>query len=176
MTALKTAPRSPFFEFILEVERLLHRSNLDRCRQIGESLRPLLFEKGWIAPELLHQRRDGYRRELLYEDQDGAFCIRCFVWGAGQATPIHDHRSWSVIGVFSGTLQSENFAMSASGRLERSAAAELLHEGEVVWLDPTVGDIHRIGAAPGDDGVSISVHIYGCRFVDVCRAGYDYAA
>ena len=173
MTALKVAPRSPFFEFILEVERLAYRSNLDCCRQIGESLRPLLAEKGWIAPELLDQRPDGYRRELLYEAADGAFCIGCFVWGAGQATPIHDHRSWSVIGVFSGTLQSENFVMSASGRLERSAPAELLHQGEVVWLDPTVGDIHRISAGSGDGGVS--VHIYGCRFTDVCRARYDYA-
>ncbi len=107
MTALEVVSRSPFFEFILEVERLAYRSNSDRCRQIGESLRPLLAEKGWIAPELLAQRRDGYRRELLYEAEDGAFCIGCFVWGAGQATPIHDHRSWSVIGVYSGTLQSE---------------------------------------------------------------------
>jgi predicted metal-dependent enzyme (double-stranded beta helix superfamily) len=174
MTALKVAPRSPFSEFIIEVERLLHRSNLDRCRQIGESLRPLLSEKGWIAPELLHQRRDGYRRELLYEDDAGVFSIGCFVWGAGQGTPIHDHRSWSVIGVLSGALQSENFAMSASGRLETSAPAELLCEGEVVWLDPTIGDIHRIGAGSGDGGVS--VHIYGCRFTDVCRARYDYVA
>ncbi len=174
MTALEVVSRSPFFEFILEVERLAYRSNSDRCRQIGESLRPLLAEKGWIAPELLAQRRDGYRRELLYEAEDGAFCIGCFVWGAGQATPIHDHRSWSVIGVYSGTLQSENFVMSASGRLERSAQTELLQAGEVVWLDPTVGDIHRIGAESGDGGVS--VHIYGCRFMDVCRARYDFVA
>ena len=174
MTALEVVSRSPFFEFILEVERLAYRSNSDRCRQIGKSLRPLLAEKGWIAPELLDQRRDGYRRELLYEAEDGAFCIGCFVWGAGQATPIHDHRSWSVIGVYSGTLQSENFVMSASGRLERSAQTELLQAGEVVWLDPTVGDIHRIGAESGDGGVS--VHIYGCRFMDVCRARYDFVA
>ena len=64
--------------------------------------------------------------------------------------------------------------MSASGRLERSAPTELLHAGEVVWLDPTVGDIHRIGAGSGDGGVS--VHIYGCRFMDVCRARYDFVA
>ena len=64
--------------------------------------------------------------------------------------------------------------MSASGRLERSAPTELLQAGEVVWLDPTVGDIHRIGAESGDGGVS--VHIYGCRFMDVCRARYDFVA
>ena len=60
MTALKVAPQSPSFEFIHEVERLFYRSNLDRCRLIGESLRPLLSERGWIAPELLHQRSGGY--------------------------------------------------------------------------------------------------------------------
>jgi predicted metal-dependent enzyme (double-stranded beta helix superfamily) len=84
------------------------------------------------GPELLDHRRDGYRREVLYEAEDGAFYVGCFIWGAGQATPIHDHRSWSVLGVFSGTMQSENFVMSASGRLERSAPAGLLHQGEVV--------------------------------------------
>jgi predicted metal-dependent enzyme (double-stranded beta helix superfamily) len=174
MTALGIATRSSFVSFVLEVERLVRRSSVTPYRQIGASLRPLLAERGWIAPELLHPRREGYRRELLYEDEAGAFSIGCFVWGAGQATPIHDHRSWGVMGVLSGTLQSENFAIGASGRLERSAPAELLHAGQVSWLDPTVGDIHRISA--GTDDVDVSIHVYGCRFVDVCRARYDYAA
>jgi len=172
MSTLKLAPRSPLSEFTLEVDQLVRSWNLDRCRQIGELLRPLLAEEGWIAPELLEQRSDGYRRELLYEAEDGAFCVGCFVWGAGQATPIHDHRSWSVLGVFSGTLQSENFVMGASGKLEMAEPAELLHQGEVVWLDPSIGDIHRISAATAAGGVS--VHVYGCRFADVCRERYDY--
>jgi len=53
MTALEVVSRSPFFEFILEVERLAYRSNLDRCRQIGELLRPLLAEKGWMVQNCL---------------------------------------------------------------------------------------------------------------------------
>ena len=64
--------------------------------------------------------------------------------------------------------------MSASGRLERSAPAELLHAGEVVWLDPTVGGYAPNWRRVGRRGVS--VHIYGCRFTDVCRARYYYVA
>jgi predicted metal-dependent enzyme (double-stranded beta helix superfamily) len=140
------------------------------CREVATDLAPLLRNPAWLPAAFTVPDPSGYRRELLHEEEDGAFSIGCFVWGAGQATPIHDHRCWGVAGVLVGTLREESFVLNAAGALEKTGADAILRAGDTSDITPTPGDIHRVGAATDD--VSISIHVYGERFANVCRTRY----
>jgi predicted metal-dependent enzyme (double-stranded beta helix superfamily) len=94
-----------------------------------------------------------------------------FVWGPGQATPIHDHTVWGLVGVLRGAELSQRFerradAFAAVGPVHR------LERGEVEAVSPTVGDVHQVTNA-FDDRVSISIHVYGANIGAVERSTYD---
>ncbi len=156
------------------------------CRDAAASLAPCLRDPSWLPAELAIPAPSTYRRELLHEEDDGAFSVGCFVWGAGQATPIHDHRCWGVAGVLVGALREESFQRNEAGALEKTGRDATLHAGDIGFIDPALdhkprlgagrlgasgaSDIHRVGAAT--DTVSISLHVYGGRLAEVCRTRY----
>jgi len=151
------------------------------CREVATDLAPVLRNPAWLPAAYTVPDPSGYRRELLHEEEDGAFSIGCFVWGAGQATPIHDHRCWGVAGVLVGALREESFVRDAAGALAKTGADVILRAGDTSDITPAgdemgsggapkPGDIHRVGAAT--DAVSISIHVYGARFANVCRTRY----
>jgi predicted metal-dependent enzyme (double-stranded beta helix superfamily) len=153
------------------------------CRDAAASLAPSLQDPTWLPAALMIADPRGYRRELLHEEDDGAFSIGCFVWAPGQATPIHDHRCWGVAGVLVGALREESFVSDLRGVLEKTGPDAILRAGDIGAVEPApgdagglaapaLGDIHRVGAAT--DGVSVSIHVYGTRFAEVC--GTRYAA
>lgn len=43
------------------------------------------------------------------------FSIVSFVWGPGQATPIHDHRVWGAIGMLRGAEENQRYQLDADG-------------------------------------------------------------
>jgi predicted metal-dependent enzyme (double-stranded beta helix superfamily) len=99
----------------------------------------------------------GYKCHLLYAEPDGSFSVVALVWRPGQATPIHDHVTWCVIGVIQGTEHEERYELRPDGWLAQAGTAAS-GEGEVTGLTPP-GDIHRVR----NNGLqtAISLHIYG---------------
>ncbi len=104
---------------------------------------------------------------MLYVTPRGAFSIVSLVCLPGQATSIHDHVSWCVIGVHQGS--EREFAYRLEQRPEGSVLVPVgectNHPGEVSALAPP-GDIHRV-ENPGP-GTAISIHVYGA---DIRRLG-----
>ena len=98
----------------------------------------------------------GYRCHLLHAEPDGSFSVQALVWRPGQATPVHDHLTWCVIGVIQGTEHEERFELSDDWLVQTSTADSTV--GEVTALTPP-GDIHRVRNTGHE--VAISVHIYG---------------
>lgn len=156
--------------FVNEAATLLERNAPPPfpCPDIALRLGGLVADGSWLAPEWRVPSEQAYRRQCLYEHPDGAFSIGCFVWAPHQRTPIHDHRSWGVIGVLSGAITSETYTRTESGLA--GTAPIILPAGLTAWVHPTEGDIHRIGGA--DQG-GISIHVYGCRFDTVCNTLYE---
>ncbi|UAK26605.1 cysteine dioxygenase [Sphingomonas nostoxanthinifaciens] len=136
----------------------------------GRLLGELLAAEGWLPESHARPDPDRYRQYLLYADPAGRFSVVSFVWGPGQATPVHDHTVWGLVGVLSGAEISERFAI-ADGEL-RSLGKERLGTGAIDRLDPAAGDIHRVSNAY-DDAVSISIHVYGADIGTVERSIYD---
>jgi hypothetical protein len=63
-----------------------------------------------------------YQQFLLHTDSRQRFSIVSFVWGAGQATPVHDHTVWGLIGVLRGAEIAQGYHLTSDGVLEEGAA------------------------------------------------------
>ena len=66
------------------------------------ALRPALTSTGLLLPEQRIGDPSAYRSHVLHVAPDGAFSLVALVWLPGQATAIHDHLSWCVVGVHEG--------------------------------------------------------------------------
>lgn len=137
-------------------------------------LRDLVAKDDWLpdayaAPDPAH-----YRQYLLHRDPQSRFSIVSFVWGPGQATPVHDHRVWGLVGVLRGAELVQRYRRDAEGALRATGPAARLAAGEVDAVSPRVGDIHRVANAH-DDRTSVSIHVYGADIGAVERATYDNA-
>lgn len=132
-------------------------------------LRELLADDGWLPAEAAQPDPVYYRQYLLYRDPQARFSVVSFVWGPGQATPIHDHTVWGLIGLLRGAEVSQDFYRTPDGALEKAGAPQRLETGQVVAVSPTLGDIHQVANAY-DDRVSIGIHIYGADIGAVDRS------
>ncbi|MGI4985258.1 MAG: cysteine dioxygenase [Janthinobacterium lividum] len=133
-------------------------------------LRRLIAVDDWLPDDCARPAPERYQQYLLYADPRQRFSVVSFVWGPGQATPIHDHTVWGLIGVLRGAECSLPYRYDATG-LVATGPEERLERGEVAAVSPAIGDIHRVRNA-FDDRVSISIHVYGADIGTVRRAVY----
>lgn len=163
-------------DFVTGIGALLDRTRDERSmlEEGSAALGRLVAYDDWLPDAYAAPDPDRYRQYLLHCDSRERFSVVSFVWGPGQATPIHDHRVWGLVGVLRGAELSERFARYPDGGLHAVGAIERLEAGEVEAVSPSVGDIHRVSNA-FDDRVSISIHLYGSNIGAVERATYDAA-
>jgi len=163
-----------FRAFVADVERALaaadgHEPTL--LAAVGAGMRTLVSHDDWLNDAFAQPHPQHYQQYLLHLDAEQRFSIVRFVWGPGQATPVHDHLVWGVIGVLRGAEVVESFEADADGRIEPRGEPEVLGEGAVAFVSPTIGDVHRVRNA-FDDRVSISIHVYGANIGAVRRYVY----
>jgi len=132
-------------------------NDLETVEAVCSALRPALSSPDLLLPE--HRIGDpaGYRSHLLHVAPDGAFSLVALVWLPGQATAIHDHLCWCVVGVYEGAEHETLFLPTPSGHLAASGTT-IAYPGDVAGLLPP-GDIHRVHNA--GDTTAISLHVYG---------------
>lgn len=148
----------------------------DDERQILESggalLAQLVSEDDWLPDEYAQPDPVRYQQYLLHCDGRERFSIVSFVWGPGQATPVHDHQVWGLVGMLRGAEQNQAYTRDSAGALVPQGPPEQLVPGVVSQLSPRLGDIHQVSNAHADR-TSISVHVYGGNIGAVERATYD---
>jgi len=110
-----------------------------------------------------------YQQHVVHVHPDGCYSLVALVWRPGQATPIHDHRCWCVVGVLEGEEDEERFhlveqdggkALVLTGNTRQAA-------GSVCTLVPPQENIHRVSSA-APTGVTVSLHVYGD---DIAKCG-----
>jgi 3-mercaptopropionate dioxygenase len=156
-------PSSALASFASAAQRLIDDPNA-----IGARLEALLGQDGWLAPEHRVADADNYRQHLLHVSPDRRLSIVALVWLPGQRTPIHDHVSWCVVGVYEGRERETRFrAVEADGQrwLEQVGSVDA-SPGHVEVIVPSVEDIHAVTAV--GEGPTISIHVYGA---DIERLG-----
>jgi predicted metal-dependent enzyme (double-stranded beta helix superfamily) len=134
-------------------------------------LQNLIAHDDWLPAVFSEPDPARYRQYLLHCDSAERFSVVSFVWGPGQATPIHDHTIWGLVGVLRGAEISQRFAKGADGRLT-AGETERLGPGQVEALSPAAGDIHQVTNAYADQ-VSVSIHVYGGNIGAVRRSTFD---
>ncbi len=139
----------------------------------GRLLAGLIARDDWLPDAYAQPDPARYQQYLLHCDSRERFSVVSFVWGPGQATPVHDHTVWGLIGVLRGAELSQRFERRA-GAFAATGPVHRLERGEVEAVSPTVGDVHQVTNA-FDDRVSISIHVYGANIGAVERATYDAA-
>src|SRR6266545_2259794 len=130
--------------------------------ETGDALAELLEYPGFLETRFRQPAPGHYRQHLVHVHPRGSYSVVSLVWRPGQATPIHDHRCWCVVGVLQGRELETRYHL-----YRRDELSFLVPDGESVYgpgqvcrLVPPDEDIHRVSNA-GAQGVSISIHVYG---------------
>jgi len=161
--------------FIRSFTQLIEQVGYDNEERIFKDGKKLLTElvshDDWLPDDFSQPSPERYQQYLLYCDPLERFSVVSLVWGPGQATPVHDHTVWGMVGVMRGAETCEEFDLEASGHL-RSGGTHQLPTGGIDLVSPRIGDIHRVSNALADRA-SVSIHIYGANIGAVKRHTYD---
>lgn len=149
-----------FASFVHDAER-----NIDDPRAIAARLERLLALDGWLAPEHQLGSADHYQQHLLHVSRSRRLSVVSLVWLPGQQTPIHDHVSWCVVGVYRGVERETHYRLNERGDLAPVGVVDA-RAGHVEALIPPAENIHRVEAV--GDSKTISIHVYGA---DIERLG-----
>lgn len=162
---------------VTSLSRLVDKHELKEpeiLQEAGQIMSSLVAVDDWLPEEMAVPHPQFYRQYLLYGDPLDRYSLVSFVWGPGQKTPVHDHTVWGVIAMLRGAELDQPYAWS-DGVLQAVGQEQALRAGEVAFVSPTVGDIHRVSNAY-DDQVSISIHLYGGNIGRINRSVYDAAS
>jgi predicted metal-dependent enzyme (double-stranded beta helix superfamily) len=172
-----SAPNLPRLRtFVTELGALLDAAWDDEAWILhdgAELLRDLVSADDWLPPAYAAADPVRYRQYLLHCDSRERFSVVSFVWGPGQATPVHDHTVWGLVGVLRGAELSQPYNRTG-GVLRPAGRVRRLEAGDVEAVSPRVGDIHRVVNAHADRP-SVSIHVYGANIGAVQRSAFDGA-
>lgn len=139
---------------------------------VADALADLVATDDWLPDDYARPNPDRYQQNLLHCDPLERFSVVSFVWGPGQATPIHDHTVWGLIGVMRGAELSQAYSRDKDGRLRPAGDRGTLGPGEIERVSPDAIDIHEVANALADRA-SISIHVYGGNIGRIQRHVYD---
>ena len=164
-TMTHMARRAALSDLTADLDRAVrgHASDATTAEAVSRALAPYLGAEGLLTDEQRLGDPDRYRQHVLHVADDGAFSVVALVWLPGQATPVHDHVCWCVVGVHEGEEEEIRYVLDG----DRLVVTEQLVNpwGEVsVALPP--GDIHLVRNAGTE--LAVSLHVYGA---DLSRTG-----
>jgi len=129
--------------------------------RVGTLLRRALADPALLEPRHCEPADDTYRQHLVHVHPAGGYSIVALVWKPGQATPIHDHRCWCVVGVWRGHERETTYALYGDDDdpylVARGSAVAA--PGTVSVLVPPDEDVHLVENC--GSSLAISVHVYG---------------
>jgi predicted metal-dependent enzyme (double-stranded beta helix superfamily) len=167
---IDTAPLRQFVTCLADLIDSAHHEH-EILASGSAQLARLIAHDDWLPDAYAQPDADRYRQYLLHCDSRERFSVASFVWGPGQATPIHDHRVWGLVGVLRGAELVQRYGRAEDGAVVPTGAPVLLEAGRVDAVGPEIGDLHRV-ANGRDDGPSVSIHVYGGNIGAVERATY----
>ena len=94
----------------------------------------------------------------------------------GKRTPIHDHGTWGVIGIYRGAEKEESFRREGSRVLWGQVkivplGTRIASAGDVFVCCTTDQDVHRVSCYSTEPVVGI--HVYGGNLAKIPRLKYD---
>lgn len=143
-------------------------------RYVKPLLEKLILSTGSVPAEAFTPRKDRFAMNLIHMPRDEIFSIIGGIWRPGQTTPIHDHLTWALIGVYDGEEREALFRRTDDGFNPKIAKIEKVSEkinikGHVTVLGHR--GIHRVDNISGKP--TTSIHVYGRDIGHAERHSYD---
>ena len=162
-----------FHHFLAQLTRLVDASPAEPTllSQGRTYLSELISHDDWLLPEFAQAHPQYYQQYLLYADPQNRFSVVSFVWGPGQATPIHDHTVWGLVGVLRGSESCQPYSRMSDGRWAPAGFQIDMQPGDIEAVSPRIGDVHKVWNA-STDKVSVSIHVYGGNIGLIERHSY----
>lgn len=163
-------------QFIDEVREIVATGGgeVELTSGVAERLRALLADdRTFLPPEYQRPDPDSYVMYPLHVEP--GFSIAAAVWDIGQVSPIHDHGTWGVIGIYGGVEHEQRFGPPVTPGTEppHRLGESDLHPGEVSICCTSDHDVHRVSCASNTPCVGI--HVYGADIGSIERRAYDAA-
>jgi predicted metal-dependent enzyme (double-stranded beta helix superfamily) len=130
-------------------------------RRLEPLLRRAMDGPGWTDARFAAPMEGGRRGYDYYRNDEGTLLLYGVRFRQGRPTPVHDHVTWGLIGVYSGEQRTARYRRrddgSAPGRcaVELQADEVLTHGATYPLLPPH--DIHSIEVISPGEGLSIHV-------------------
>jgi len=141
---------------------------VDRVELLVPAMYRLLNgDTGFLKPEHFKSDPDHYARNAIHIEDDDSFSLYALVWSPSQWTPIHDHGTWGVVGVYEGALHEQNYIrtdsagdLAKNGIVLARGGIIVLTPGAVTSFVPNPDHIHLTGNPDSENRV-VSLHLYG---------------
>jgi 3-mercaptopropionate dioxygenase len=162
--------------FIAEMEMTVRSSASES--EVLRKARPLMVRllstPSSVPDAAFAPRKDRFAMNLLYMPPDRVFSVNGANWLPGQTTPIHDHLTWAMVGLYDGeereTIYRRTDDRSNPGLARLEKASERVNaRGHITTLGEA--GIHRIDNV--SDLPSRSIHVYGIDIGNAERHSYD---
>ncbi|MBU3724945.1 MAG: cysteine dioxygenase [Burkholderiaceae bacterium] len=153
------------------IDRTSDQKQPEFLEQVSVLLADLVKTDDWLPQSHAVPHPQYYQQYCLHVDPQQRFSVVSFVWGPGQATPVHDHTIWGVIGMLRGTEHSQRYVIGQGGVPTAEGPLEVLSPGDTSIVSAHHGDVHKVMNAH-QDRVSISIHVYGGDIGSIKRHVY----
>jgi len=163
--------------FVDDVAAIVRRGGGEEVvtARVAERLETLLGSAGVLDPRCTTPHVDNYVLYPVWVAPDGGFSVAAAVWNVGQVTPIHDHGTWGVIGIYRGVEHEVRYELQRgpTGHALRQLSERDIRAGHVIVCCTSDHDIHRVSC--GSPVPCVGIHVYGADIGTLPRHVYDPA-
>lgn len=172
-------------EFVAQAKKISDRTahNREETLNILEPYFAELLRKTDLLPEQFAQPNPdgrlggGIGQWLLFRAQDRSLTVFSLVIPPNSETPIHDHLSWGLVGLYKGKQLETVYRRVDNREVPEYAELEIVgfyqvKSGDIYRLLPPDGDIHSVKATTVISP-SVSIHVMGNDTGSIWRHTYN---
>jgi predicted metal-dependent enzyme (double-stranded beta helix superfamily) len=152
-----------FAAFVDDIEALRRDVTAEHelVKRVADRLADFNRSERWLPADFRVPCMEKYVQHVVYVSPDSGFSICSLVWCEQQATPIHDHCAWCVVGVYEGAENETRFRVEGDGDARRLVpiGTTQMVAGDAAGFAADGNDVHRV--TNPTQGVAISIHVYG---------------
>ena len=155
------SPLSSFIDYLNEVTEEFTDPEILVSR-IRERMAGILRDPNLVPEQFLRHPLEGFGRNMLIRGRN--YIMVCLVWPPGVGSPVHDHGTWGVAGIFRNRMTITEYARLDDGtkpefaRLRETKSIEAEAGGVGIVLPPD-REIHKMENRTRE--LSASLHVYG---------------
>ncbi|HEY9838857.1 MAG TPA: cysteine dioxygenase family protein, partial [Candidatus Obscuribacterales bacterium] len=156
-----------FDHFAAELEYLVPHSlhQQDLVKKLVTPMQKLLSNEELLPGDFVSSLVDGHIDGRVYTSPEHSFFVQVFAWAPGSTTPIHDHKTWGLMGVYHNQLQITEFTIVPTPE----PGVFSLHQkdrfqagrGMIASVTCPDDEIHHVENP--SEHYSYSIHVYGAE-------------